>query len=79
MAYWIDSSTSYTGMGYPVQRDFYCDTSADINDLPTSTHEGVQQGNDTVSCKPVSKGSSCLCIGSSSLYVLNSQDKWVEM
>lgn len=72
--YWIDSTQEYTGT--PTIRNFYCDTPADITNLPTSSSEGVQQGDDTVSCQKVSPGSSCLCIGSGELYMLNSLDQW---
>jgi hypothetical protein len=76
MAYWLDSSQSYAGS--PVQRDFWCDTDSDIQNLPTSAHEGVQQGEDTVSCQKCEKGSTCFCISPTKLYILNSQDEWVE-
>jgi len=75
--YWIDRNSQPKGITNQV--DFYCDTTADITNLPTSQNEGVQQGNDNVSNKPVAKGSTCLCIGSSSLYILNSSDIWTEV
>ena len=78
MAYWLDESSDANNMGSTKQKDFYCDSSADISDLPTSQHEGVPQG-DTVTHKKVDKGSSCLCIGDSTLYMLNSEDQWIEM
>ena len=78
MAYWFDDLITSNATGGTRQIDFYCDTAADIADLPTSEHEGVNQG-DTVTHKKVDKGSSCLCIGNSSLYMLDSNDNWVEM
>lgn len=78
MAYWLDESSETNNMGSSRQKDFYCDSSEDIVNLPTSTHEGVPQG-DTVTHKKVDKGSSCLCMGESSLYMLNSDDEWVRM
>ena len=42
--YWIDSDKDYVGT--PAQTDFWCDTTADIQNLPTSSKMGVQQGDD---------------------------------
>lgn len=78
MAYWIDESSLSNVYGSSRQLDFYCDTAADIANLPTHTKEGVPQG-DTVTHKKVDKGSSCLCIADSSLYMLNSEDEWIKM
>lgn len=72
--YWLDSSQQYTG--FPTQRDFYCDTPDDIENLPTSVAPGVQQGDDTISCQIVSPGSSCMCLSPATLYFLNSKDEW---
>ena len=74
--YWIDESSQARGVGE--QRDFYCDDASDINNLPTSSSMGVQQGDDTVSCQPCGKGSFCLCIADATGYFLNSSDLWVE-
>ncbi len=60
-------------------RAFYCDTEDDVKNLPTSTKLGVQQGNDVTSCQKVGKGSSCLVIGASKYYMLNSYDVWKEI
>lgn len=73
--YWIDTTQEYTGT--PPIRNFFCDTTSDVNDLPTSQHEGVKQGEDTISCQKVNPGSFCLCIATSSGYILNSNDQWV--
>lgn len=75
--YWIDEETVVGGILHQV--GFICDTDADIADLPTASAPGVKQGDDDASCMPVAKGSSCLVIGSSALYMLNSEDRWVEM
>lgn len=72
--YWIDPAQQKTGT--PGVRDFYCDEPADVRNLPTSSALGVQQGEDTVSCQKVYPGSSCMCIGSSEVYILNSLDQW---
>lgn len=77
MAYWIDSSDS--GRHYTSEHivAFMCDDTSDIPTLPTSSSMGVQQGADTISCRPCDKGSSCMCLGSSELYILNSKDQWI--
>lgn len=79
MAYWIDEHDPDIAGGTSNQRSFYCDNTADIPNLPGIDRYGVQQGDDTVSCQPVGAGSSCLCIGAGSLYILNSTDVWVEV
>ena len=75
--YWFNESSKQNGSSRQVE--FYCDTVADIANLPTSQRYGVKQDDDNVSNEPVDKGSTCLCIGSSSLYILNSSDNWVEI
>lgn len=60
-------------------RAFYADNVSDVSNLPTSSREGVKQGNDNISCQKVEKGSSCLVVGASKYYMLNSQDQWVEL
>ena len=76
MAYWIDSDKEYVGT--PAQMDFWCDTPDDVQNLPTSSTMGVQQGEDTVSCQMVNKGSTCISIEPIKMFVLNSEDRWVE-
>lgn len=76
MAYYFDESSHNNGSGHQVE--FYADTVDDIASLPTSTTEGVPQGDDNVLHKKVGKGSSCYVINPSSLYILNSNDEWVE-
>lgn len=71
--YWIDQG-SYTN-----QRSFYCDNESDIANLPKMDTEGVKQGDDDVSYLPCAKGSSCLCLGNSSLYILGSNNVWVRV
>lgn len=75
--YWIDESDASRGSSN--QTAFYCDDVDDIVKLPTSKIPGVKQGEDTISCKPCGIGSSCLCIETSTLYVLNSHDQWKEL
>ena len=75
--YWLDTTQEYTGT--PGIRNFFCDDPSDIPNMPTSTSEGVQQGDDTVSCQMVNPGSFCLCIGSSEGYMLDSSDNWISV
>lgn len=60
-------------------RSFFADSTSDVANLPTSTSLGVKQGDDNTSCQKVAKGSSCLVLGSSKYFVLNSDDTWVEL
>ena len=78
MAYWYDDASPGGNTSRRVI-DFIADTDSDIDDLPTSITEGKPQENDTTLHKCVEKGSSCLVIESSSLYMLNSDDQWVQM
>ena len=78
MAYWYDDLSARQ----PTSRrviDFVCDTNADIQDLPTSSKEGVPQQGDSTLHQKVEKGSSCMVIDASTLWMLNSEDRWVEM
>ena len=80
--YWIDDSDNGRLMSNSRQISFWADTVDDVQNLPTSTTKGVQQGDDTVSCQPVGKGSTCMVIGSgngASMYGLNSNDEWILM
>jgi hypothetical protein len=79
MAYWIDETDPIRYSGTSRQVSFYIDTSADVASLPGINRRGVQQGDNTVSCQPVGPGSSALCIGSGTLFILNSEDVWVEV
>lgn len=75
MAYWIDESAP---VGSRRQITFLMDTDSDVANLPTSVASGVQQGQDVVSCQPCGKGSRALSIGSGNIFLLNSQDEWIE-
>ena len=74
--YWIDASTQSNSSR---QFQFFMDTDADKNNLPTSTTPGVQQGDDEVSCLPCGKGSTVLSIESGKAFILNSSDVWVQI
>lgn len=79
MAYWIDESDPGRLMSSSKQIPFWADDDSDIDNLPTSSAPGVQQGNDTVSCRPCGKGSTCTVIGDGSgaaVYALKSTDEW---
>lgn len=78
MAYWYDSN-ALKGKSSGRMVEYIADTDSDINDLPTSTTEGVPQEGDSTLHRCVEKGSTCLVINPSSLYKLNSKDEWVEM
>ena len=76
--YWIDEKNTKLN-GTSKQVSFYCDSSSDIVNLPTSKTYGVKQGDDNCSNLPVNKGSSCLCIEDSTLWILNSLDTWIRI
>ena len=61
------------------QVSFFCDTDADIQDLPTSTKEGKKYPRDSGVDNKVAAGSSCLVIDTSKVYMLNSNDEWKEL
>jgi len=73
MAYWIDPTEKSVGN----KKSFYCDTTSDIADMPTSSSEGVPQ-TDTVAHKVVAPGSDVYVISEAKMYILNSLDNWVE-
>lgn len=72
--YWINSNNNDMRDGC---RAFTADTQADVKNLPTSSKEGVKQGDDITSCQKVQKGSTCMVLNPASYYVLNSSDTWV--
>lgn len=77
--YWINETDTGRLYSNSKQIPFYCDEDSDVSMLPTESAPGVQQGEDTVSCRPCGKGSQCLSIGSGSLYILNSRDEWKQI
>ena len=74
--YWINPNNPDMRGGC---KAFECDSQSDIQNLPTSSREGVQQGDDIISCQKVAKGSTCMCMNPSSYYKLNSHDEWKQM
>ena len=80
--YWIDTSDSGRLMSSDRQIPFWADSERDVPNLPRMGIKGVQQGDDTTSCRPVGKGSTCMCIGDGSgavMYTLNSNNEWIKM
>ena len=78
MAYWYDDTSSRANTSRRCV-NYIADTESDINDLPTSTTEGAVQGNDTTLHRCVDKGSSCLVIDTGAVYMLNSNNQWVQL
>ena len=74
MAYWINESAK---VGNGRQLQYFMDTDADKNNLPTSSAPGVPQGDDQTLHLPCGKGSLSLSIASGKVFVLNSSDQWV--
>ena len=76
MAYWIQEigGDGKNSSGYKL---FYCETEADVLDLPNMTDHGVPQENDTVSHKPCSAGCEALVRSTGDVLVLQkSTNTW---
>lgn len=76
MAYWIDATTEPNSAR---QYTYFMDTDDDKVNLPTSTSNGVKQGENDVSYLPCGRGSVAMAISSGKTYMLNSNDDWVEI
>lgn len=76
--YWIDPNAD-NGGGTGTATNFLCDSSADVANLPTSTTEGVDQGDGSRSHDKCVKGSFCISIADGAGYFLDSNDNWVEV
>lgn len=75
--YWYDDNSDKD----PTSRrviDFIMDSAADLSSLPGINKYGTPQPDDSTVHLPVEKGSSVLCIGDASLYILNSQNQWIK-
>lgn len=59
-------------------REFVLDTIDDLENLPTQTLKGKQDGN-SVDNDFCATGSSAFIISTSQLFMLNSQGKWCEL
>lgn len=76
MAYWIQEigGNGKNNSGYKL---FYCETETDVTNLPNMTDEGVQQDNDTVSCKPCVAGCEAVVLDTGDVYTLRkSTNTW---
>lgn len=76
MAYWIQEigGNGKNSSGYKL---FYCETETDVTNLPNMTDEGVQQDNDTVSCKPCVAGCEAVVLDTGDVYTLRkSTNTW---
>lgn len=79
MAYWIQEFGG-KGQNRSDWRMYHCDYLSDITKLPLNDREGVQQGNDTVSCKKAHYGDQCFCLEDSSVWELgNETNAWKKM
>ncbi len=77
--YWIDTSDTGRLYSSDAQVPYWADDESDVQNLPTTSSPGVQQGEDTVSCRPCGKGSTCTVIGDGHgaiVYALKSTDEW---
>lgn len=74
--FWLDD-TFYIFDEAPNLVAFICDDVADLSNLPTSHHQGTQQGDDNVNLEPVNPGSMAFVISTSEVYRLNSTDSWI--
>ena len=76
--YWFDE-TAPVGAGRQVT--FFLDNDLDVTNLPTHTRAGsnLDNPNDTTLSRPVGIGSKAFVIGSARLYMLDSNDNWVEV
>ena len=71
--YWINYSDPLS-INSSRQVPFWADYNSDISLLPRYNVEGVQQGENTISCQPVEPGSMCTVIEDASVWVLGMED-----
>ena len=78
--YWINTGDPGKLQSSERQIPFWADYVEDVGNLPRVDIPGVQQGDDTVSCKPVDAGSMCTVIENSSVWVLGKADnEWHQL
>lgn len=72
--FWIqDTGNKYNNSAYNL---YYADYESDVKNLPTSSKEGLQDG-DTVANKRTCAGSECLVLETGNLYILRkATDTW---
>jgi hypothetical protein len=76
--YWLDVNTTSAGTS---QKNFFADSASDIINLPTMTTWGKGPESDEYPDinKPVFKGSSCLIVETSDVYILDSENNWSKL
>lgn len=74
MAYWIHKAGTSTRPNY---RFFYMDSDESVSELPTATTNGVKQSVDSSAHNVCSIGSKALSLSTSTIYKLDSNNKWV--
>lgn len=75
MAYWINQAGNSNRANW---RQFYCDTDADVQNLPTAVSDGIAQEKDTASRHKCSVGSVAISLETSNTFILNSNNKWIK-
>ena len=73
MAFWLNAKVYNPTR----QLSFFMDDDNDVSNLPTSSSRGTQTPDTSVN-DIVGIGSSALSIDSGKVYILNSEDSWVE-
>lgn len=76
MAYWVSNAKNDTK---PDWRQFYCDSEADVKNLPTSIKEGVEQDIDFTAHRKCAIGSECVTLSNVGIYILNSANEWIKL
>ena len=74
MAYWIHKAGTSTRPNY---RFFYMDSDESVSELPTATTDGIKQSVDSSAHNVCSIGSKALSLSTSTIYKLDSNNKWV--
>lgn len=74
MAYWIHKAGTSTRPNY---RFFYMDSDESVSELPTATTDGLKQSVDSSAHNVCSIGSKALSLSTSTIYKLDSNNKWV--
>ena len=72
--YWM---IKQDGNGYYRMSQYFMDADADVANLPTSQAAGTVQ-QDGTSHLPTGRGSIAMSLESGTMYILNSNDEWIE-
>lgn len=79
MAYWIQEIGG-NGTNRQNWRMYHCDYVTDIQKLPLNDKNGVQQGDDTISCTKAHYGDQCMVLEDSSVWELgNETNEWKKL